>query len=170
MQIARMALNTMFFLAAGLWLGGLVLLAIAARLIESALKGRRTEARQLVRRLRGIFQQLELAALLAVWTATLGNLALARFWAHKHPQLSSPAGAICAALLVVPTIASLYSTSYLTRAIKRREAQVGGYTDKSEQIRVRKRIGGLLKQAELLTWTKAVSVAGAIVAAVVAFG
>ena len=170
MYIARIILNALFFLAGSVWLGGLVLLSIAARLIESALKGRRTEARQLIRRLRGLFQHLELAALLGMWAGTLGNLLLAKAWADKYPHLSSPAQAICAGLLVVPTIASLYSSLYLTRAVKRRESQVGNYADKHEQIRIRKSIGGLLKQAELLTWAKAIMVAGAIVAAVVAAG
>ena len=70
-------------------------------------------------------------------------------------------------VLVVPTVAALYSTLYLTRAIKTREAQLGGYADKNEQIKVRKAIAHRHVQAKLLTWLKAGAVAILVVVAVI---
>ncbi|KPK85399.1 MAG: hypothetical protein AMJ81_03680 [Phycisphaerae bacterium SM23_33] len=168
MGIVRIVLSALFFLSVSLWLGALVLLAIASRLIDSALKGRRTEGRQIIRRLRGIFQSMELIALAAAWGSSVAQLLLERFLGQRYPGTWGTAQGIMIALLVVPTVAAMYSTFYLTGATKRREAQLGSYADKDEQIRVRKSIALLHKQAEMLTWLKAVLVTGVVIAAVIA--
>lgn len=166
MNVVRVICDALLLLPAAVWLGSLVLLAVATRLIDSALKGRRTEGRQIIRRLRGIFQRMELILLAAMWASAVAQLVLARFVASYTG--GGPAQGIMAGLLVVPTVAAMYSTFYLTGATKKREAQLGSYADKNEQIRVRKGIALLLKQAEMLNWLKAVLVAGVVIVAVIA--
>jgi len=165
MGVVQIALRAVFFLGAAALGGALVLLAIATRLIESALKGRRTEGRQIVRRLRGAFQRIELIALAALWASGLARLLLARLLPEVWPGEWGPADAIAIGILAVLTVAAAYSTFYLTRAIKRRETQLGSYADKNRQIKVRKSIAVLHAQAQLLTWAKAALVALLVVAA-----
>ena len=170
MTIVRTIFNAVFVLSAGAWLGASVLLAVAAPQIESSLKGRRTEARQLLRRLLGAFQRIELGLMIAAWVGRAASAAIVYLWPGRFPNVPFAAEAAALALLIVPTLAAVYATAYLTGAVKRHESRLGDYADKNEQIRVRKRIGGLLKQAEVLTWLKAVAVASVLVAAVVAMG
>jgi len=168
--IVQIVLKALIFLPAGLWLGGLVMLAVATRVIEKALKGRRTEGRQIVRQLRAVCQRVELVILIVLWAASIAHLLLATLLAGTYPGTWGTANGIGLGLLVVPTIVAAFSTFYLTGAIKKREAQLGSYADKNEQIRVRKGIALLGRQAEMLTWLKAVLVAGMVVAAVLALG
>jgi hypothetical protein len=167
MTVVRTVCDALFFLPASVWLGSLVLLAVATRLIDSVMKGRRTEGRRIVRRLRGIFQRMELILLAATWASAVAQLVLAKVF-ESYPAPGGTALGIMIGLLVVPTLAAMYSTFYLTGATKRREAGLGSYSDKNEQIRVRKNIALLLKQAEMLNWLKGVLVAGAVIAAVIA--
>jgi len=168
MKIVQSVVTALFFLPASVWVGGLVALAIATRLIEHALKGRRTEARRLVRRLRGIFQRVELIILIVLWAGIVAQVVLVKLFGKTYPGSWGTVEAILAGLLVMPTLATAYSSFYLTGAIKKREARIGSYADRNQQVRVRKNIALLLKQAEMLTWLKAVLLAGVIVAAVVA--
>lgn len=170
MTIVRTILNAIFVLSAGTWLGASVLLAVLTPQLESALKGRRTEARQILRRLLDVFQKMELGLLAAVWISRGAAAAIVHTWPERFPGVPVAAEAVALCLLIVPTLAVAYATGYLTRAARRHEAHLGDYADKGEQIRVRKRIGALLKQAEVLTWLKAAAVAAVIVAGVVAMG
>jgi len=170
MTIVRTVFNIVFVLSAGAWLGASVLLAVVTPRIESSLKGRRTEARQLLRRLLGAFQRIELGLMIAAWAGRGAAAAIVWIWPGKFPNVPAAAEVVALALLILPTLAAVYATAYLTGAIKRREGQLGSYADKNEQIRVRKRIGGLLKQAEVFTWLKALCLAAALVAGVIAMG
>jgi hypothetical protein len=167
MAIVRIVLSTVFFLGASLWGGALVMLAVATELITSALKGRRTEGQQIVRRLRGIFQKIELIALTALWVTGLAQLTLASAFAESYGQAWGTANAIALGVLAIPTIAAAYSTFYLTGAIRKFEAKLGGYADKNEQIKIRKAITHRHTQARLLTWLKAGAVAILVVVAVI---
>ena len=168
MKIVYVVCNALFFLSASVWLGGLVMLAIATAFIAQALEKRRTEGGQIVRRLRGLFQRIELIALAATWVVSAALLILEKLLGEAFPGTFGPIDAMKMGLLVVPTLAAAYSTFYLAGAIKRREAQLGSYADKNEQIRVRKTIARLHTQAKALVWLNIVFVAGIIVAAVVA--
>jgi len=170
MAVLHAILNALFFLAAAVWLGGLVVLVIAARLIDSAMKGRRTEGRQLVGRLRGIFQRMELVLIAVLWAASVARGVLAHVLPDAWGGAWTPADGMVIGLLVLPTLAAAISTFYLTPAARKAEAQLGGYADKNEQIRVRKTIAALFKQAEMLTWLKAVVIAAVLLVAVVALG
>ena len=170
MAVVHAILNALFFLAASVWLGGLVVLAIAARLIDSALKGRRTEGRQLVGSLRGIFQKIELILMAALWLTSVARGVLAHAFPESWPAAWTSIDAMVIGLLVLPTVAAAISTFYLTGAARKAEARLGAYADKAEQIRVRKSIAALHNQAELLTWLKAGVVAAVVVAAVIAMG
>ena len=169
MTIVPTILNAVFVLSAGAWLGASILLAVVVPQIESAMKGRRTEARQLLARLLGTFQKIELGLMAGVWLSRAALTVLVGVWPERFAGVL-PAAVAALVLLLVPTLAAAYATGYLTRAVRKQEAQLGSYADKNEQIRVRKRIGALLKQAEVLTWLKAVTVAGVLVAGVVAMG
>ncbi len=168
MLAVRMVLGALFFLAVTAWGGGLVVLAIAARVIDEALKKRRTEGRQIVRRLRGVFQRMELVLLGVLWATSVAHLLLETFFPAAYPGSWGTGDAIALGVLVIPTIAAAYSTFYLTPAIRKRETRLGGYADKDEQVKVRKSIAALLAQAQLLTWLKAGAVALLVIAAVAA--
>ena len=168
LKVLHLVCNALFFVAGSVYLGGLVLLAIATRFIRQALEKRRTEGGQIVRRLRGVFQRIELIALAALWAVSIALLVLEKIFGSDFPGTFGPVDAIKIGLLVVPTVAAAYSTFYLTGAIRRGEAQLGAYTDKNEQIKVRKRIALLHTQAAALVWMNAVFLAGVVVVAVVA--
>lgn len=168
LKIVYLVCNSLFFLAGSVWLGGLVMLAVAAQFIQRALEKRRTEAGQVVRRLRGLFQQIELFVVPVLWGASIALLVLEKLLGEALPGTFASVDAIKLGLLVVPTLASAYGRFYLAGAIRRREAQLGGYADKNEQIRVRKNIAALHAQAKGLTWLKIVFAAALVVVAVVA--
>jgi len=167
MAVVHIVVQALRLLPASVWLGAMVLLIVAARLIEQTLKGRRTEGRQIVRKLRGVFQRIELIILIVLWAVNLVDFLLGWVARSGYPGRWGTAQVVAAGLLVVPTLAALYSTYYLTRTIRKREGQLGSYADKNDQIRVRKSIAALLKQAEMLTMLKVITVAGVIVAAIV---
>ena len=168
LKIVYLVCNALFFLPVGVWLGGLVLLAIATRLIREALEKRRTEGWQVVRRLRGAFGRIEMIALATTWFSVIALLVLETIFGEGLPGTFATADAVRIGVLVVPTLAAAYSGFYLTRAIRKRQAQLGSYDDKNEQIRVRKSIAVLHNQAEALVWLNIVFVAALVVAGVVA--
>ena len=168
MAIVRIILTAVFFLGVSVWGGGLVMLAAATGLIGSALKGRRTEGQQIVRRLRGIFQRIELIVLIALWASGIAQLVLAKTMGQSYPGAWAPADSVALGVLVAPTLAALYSTLYLTGSTRKLESQLGGYADKNQQIKVRKAIALRHAQAKVLTWLKAGAVAILIIVAVIA--
>jgi len=170
MTIVHTILNMLFFLPASAWLGGLVMLALASRQIEKALSGRRTEAWQINRRLRAIFQKLELATLAAMWVSSVAQMVLETVLKDKYPGTWGTADAMRIGLMVVPTLAALYSTFYLTGAIRSREDQLGSYEDKDQQILVRKRLSLLHLQARAIVWLNIGFGALVLLAAVIAVG
>ena len=165
-MIVHIVLKTLQVLALCLWGGGLVVLALATGMIEDALQKRRTEGRQIIRRLRGAFQRIELICLIVVWAANLIHLGLEHFLLEKFPGVWTPGMSIAMGVLVIPTIAALHSTFFLTRSIRTHEARLGSYADKDEQIRVRRTLANLHRQARALTWLKAGAIAGVIIAGV----
>lgn len=117
MKIVYIVCNALFFLSASVWLGGLVMLAIATAFIAQALEKRRTEGGQIVRRLRGLFQRIELIALAATWVVSAALLILEKLLGEAFPGTFAPIDAMKMGLLVVPTLAAAYSTFYLAGAI-----------------------------------------------------
>jgi len=168
MRIVYAVCNVLFFLPVSVWLGGLVLLAIATQLIERALEKRRTEGRQIVRKLRGLFQRIELIALATTWLSAIAQALLEKAFGEGFPGTFGTADAIKMGMLVVPTASVLYSALYLTGAIKRREAQIGDYGDKNEQIRIRKNLAALHVQAKALVWLNAGVMAALVIVGVLA--
>jgi len=168
MGVVQVVLSAVQFLALALWGGGLVVLAIATALINKAMRKKRTEGRQVVRQLRGSFQRIELIVLIALWAAGVGHLGLEHFLRDAYPGVWRAGDSIAMGVLVVPTLAALYSTLYVTRAIRTKEAGLGSYADKNEQTRVRKALATLHAQARVLTWLKAGMVAVLIIASVAA--
>jgi len=164
--VLHIVLKTLQVLALCLWGGGLVVLALATGMIEDALQKRRTEGRQIIRRLRGVFQRIELICLIAVWGANLIHLGLEHFLLEKFPGVWTPGMSIAMGVLVLPTIAALHSTFFLSRSIRTHETQLGSYADKNEQTRVRKTLANLHRQARTLTWLKAGAVAAVIIAGI----
>ncbi|KKL17906.1 hypothetical protein LCGC14_2480830, partial [marine sediment metagenome] len=76
MAVVHIVVQALRLLPASVWLGAMVLLIVAARLIEQTLKGRRTEGRQIVRKLRGVFQRIELIILIVLWAVNLVDFLL----------------------------------------------------------------------------------------------
>lgn len=168
MSVVHIVLNVLLFLGGSVWLGGLVMLAVATTLIGATMPRRRTEGRQLVRRLRGVFQRVELIALAGVWTSNVALLVLEQVLGEGFPGTWGPADGFRLGVLIVPTLAALYSTLYLTPAIARQEQRLGAYTDRNQQVAVRKKIALLHAQAKALVWVNAVLVAALVASAVVA--
>ncbi len=166
--IVDIVLSALYFLALSMWGGGLVVMAIATRQINGALQKKRTEARQIVSRLRGVFQRIELISLIVLWIATLARLLLEHVLRDGYPGVWRGGDSIALGVLVVPTLAAAHSTFYLTRAIRTHEGQLGSYADKNEQTRIRKTLANLHRQGQTLTWLKAGAVAALIVASVAA--
>jgi len=168
LRIVYVICNALFFLPASVWLGGLVMLAIATHLIGKALEKRRTEGWQIVGKLRGLFHWIELIAVAATWAALVALLVLEKIFGGDFPGTFGPVDAMRMGLLVVPTITAVYSRFYLTRSIRRREVQLGSYADRNEQVRVRKNIAVLHAQARAIVWLNAVFLAALVVVGVVA--
>ncbi len=168
LKIVHLVCSALFFLAASVWLGGLVMLAVTTQFIRHALEKRRTECWQVLRRLRGLFGRMELVIVGVLWAVSIALLVLEKVFGEGFPGTFGPVDAMRWGLLVVPTIAAGYSSFYLTAAIRRREGRLGDYGDKNEQIRVRKGIALLHTQAKALVWLDVVFVAALVVTAVVA--
>ena len=166
MNVLHLACSVMVVLPAAVWLGGLVVLGLSTRVIDSALRGRRTEGRQIIRRLREIFQRIELVAVLVLWVFAIARLLLPKLIGESYPGTWDTPDAIALGLLVVATALGCISTFYVTRAIRRHEAALGSYADKNEQIRTRKSIAALMRESEMLTWFKAGLVAAMVVGTV----
>jgi hypothetical protein len=168
LKVVYAVCNALFFLPVSVLLGGLVMLTIATSLIGKALEKRHTEGWQIVRKLRGLFQWIELISLATAWAVSIALLVLEKIFGDAFPGTFGPVDAMKIGVLVIPTIAALYSTFYLTRAIRQREGKLGSYTDRAEQIKVRKNIAVLHAQAKALVWLNGVLLAALIVVAVVA--
>ncbi len=167
MQVIYILVQGLFFLAVGAWLGGAGVLSLADRVIAVGLKGRRTEAHELTGRLRGLFQRMELGFVGVAWLATVARGVLVRF-VGDFPSRWGPADWAQVAVLAVATVLTAIGTFWLSPAARRRRELVGTYTDKDDQIRVRKAVAGLHQSAEAICWVNIVMLAALMVVSVAA--
>lgn len=168
MSAVRSLLNMLLVIPAGVWLGGLVVMALAAWVIQKEMAGRKTEACHLVGRLRFLFQRLEGGLVAVLWLATLVQLVLMGV-SKEWRETWTAAAAIRTALLVLSTLMAGLATLWLGPKLKRYEVLVGSFTDdKDAQTNVRKSAAFLHRWMDLLTAATALLVLTMLIATVLA--